>query len=333
MALLARAWGPRCKASWACRVLPTCCATAALLGSGAQFCRSDERGGRRAGISKLPEEVAAGMICNSGDSLAEKQPADGKLLWYFRHGQSTGNAAKLLAMQADQAAGGGTKHLDAYTTSFEYIDTPLSEAGKLQALRAQEVVSSWKVKPVLVVCSPLTRAIQTAAIIFERELIEGSARLVIRPELREFFPDNNENQGRPVAQLLACPQLQALTSWPRVEEALCEDATLEWRQQWDSCWAQGSGGEWQKHCGSLSRLLDFRAWLSRSRETTVAVVAHFGSINNLLNLEPWADGRERELPWRGVIPAAAGGLAKRFALENCSWVAFLHVPQCDSLAQ
>ena len=39
------------------------------------------------------------------------------------------------------------------------------------------------------------------------------------PELREFYPDNNENQGRAITDLQQCPTLSALAAWPAVEKA------------------------------------------------------------------------------------------------------------------
>ena len=62
---------------------------------------------------QLPPDVAAGEYCNRGnerrelcpqlfwrvlcfydrgDDLAEERPEGSKLVWFFRHGQSTGNA-------------------------------------------------------------------------------------------------------------------------------------------------------------------------------------------------------------------------------------------------
>ncbi|CAE8656431.1 unnamed protein product, partial [Polarella glacialis] len=134
----------------------------------------------------------------------------------------------------------------------------------------------------------------------------------------EFFPDNNENQGRPVAELRCCPVLRELRAWPAVRKALSDEATVDWREKWDSEWARGDG--WQEHCGAGCRLDSYADWLASRPETMVAVVCHFGTINNILNSEPWAKG----LPRSGDPTRwPCGGLAKRFAVPNCGWVAAL----------
>lgn len=278
----------------------------------------------RTGVASVPAELLNDGLCNSGDELAQQMPADGKLVWYFRHGQSAGNVARIAANEADRLAGGSERTV-AYENSLEHVDTPLSQVGQGQARAAQEQIAGWSIKPKLIVASAMTRAIETAAILFERELREGTAKLVVRTELREFFPENNENQGRPLAELCKCQHLQALSCWPQVAEALSEAASREWREHWDGSWAQGPG--WKQHCGDLERLRHFQLWLAEQPETAIALVAHFGAINNLVNLEPWAEGREVETYWRGVEPPRSGGLAKRFGLANCSWVALLHVPR------
>jgi len=276
------------------------------------------------GVVTLDEKLLDGDLCNSGDVLDKQLPAGGKIVWYFRHGQSAGNVAKIAATEADRLAG-GREHTAAYEASLEHIDTPLSQRGLEQAKAAKQQIATWKVKPTLIICSSMTRAIQTAAILFEQELREGTARLVIRPEVREFYPENNENRGRPVAELSKCRHLQALSCWPQVAEAMSDDATREWRGQWDGSLAQGGG--WQRHCGDLQRLRSFQFWLAGRPEQAVAVVAHFGAINNLVNLEPWAESCNIEEDWRGVEPPCSGGLAKGFGMANCSWIALIHQPR------
>lgn len=276
-------------------------------------------------VLSLPPDLEEGLG-NSGDLLALSRPDGGKLLWFVRHGQSTGNAAKMIAWAAD-AREGGAEHQRRYEHSLAYIDAPLTELGTEQASTARERVAAWSAKPLLIICSPLTRAIQTAALVFERELENGTARLVIRPELREFFPENNENSGRPLAELRCCPRLRSLARWPDVEKALSDDATAEWRLLWDSTWARGAEGAWQAHVADVGRLAGFSAWLAQRPEAAVAVVSHFGAINNFLNLEPWADG----LPRVGDPSRwPCGGLARRFQLQNCSWVAVLASPRVSA---
>lgn len=244
------------------------------------------------------------------------------MLLFVRHGRSTGNVAKLAAWAADKAEG-GKKHELAYQESLKFVDCPLAEQGLQEATAAKARTAAWQERPTLIVCSPLTRAIQTAAIVFEEDLARGTAELVIRPEVREYYPDNNENQGRRVAELRACPQLQALSRWKDVERALSDEATRTWREQWDTQWACGPGGAWQAHVGSISRVRAFMRWLEAQPGTTVAVVCHYGAINNLLNSEPWTVGLPR---FGDPARFPCGGLAKRFDIANCGWVAVVASP-------
>ncbi|CAE7683969.1 unnamed protein product [Symbiodinium pilosum] len=279
-------------------------------------------------LSRLPPEIAAGETCNHSDQLEEGRAAGSKLVWFFRHGQSTGNAARLRAMDADKAAGGGSAHLQAYMTGTDYVDAQLTAHGAEQAEATRTQIVNWKCKPSLVVCSPMTRAIQTAAILFSEELMQG-CELIICPELREFYPDNNENQGRTVTALQRCPALAALAAWPAVEKALAKAAGEDWRTDWDESLAGGEG--WQHHCGSLQRLAPFRRWLLARPESNIAIVAHYGSINNLINMEPFQrDKREERLrSWSGVHPGTQRTSMKYFPVPNCGWIAVLYEAQAE----
>lgn len=273
-------------------------------------------------VRQLPPGLDCKVVCNSADELLDAAGPHEQVLCFLRHGQSTGNAAKVAAMREDEKCG-GTAHEEAYRRSLEYVDARLTAIGEAQAVEARwQHIWCWRHQPTLIVCSPLTRAIQTAALLFERELMDGRARLVIRPELREFYPDNNENQGRTVPELRACRQLLALPCWEAVQAALSDDAVSEWREAWDSEWACAEGS-WQLHVFDVHRLAGFWRWLRGQQERHVAVVCHWGAINNLLNLEPWADGLERH-----GDPARfpCGGLALRFNLRNCGWIAVVASP-------
>lgn len=273
-------------------------------------------------IHSLPH-ILDSALCNSGDALASSMLPGSKLLWFVRHGQSTGNVAKEAAREADRDTGRRDNEL-LYTRSFSYVDTPLTEIGCAQASSAQSLVCAWTAKPELIVCSPMTRAIQTAALMFGSLLQAGFARLHIRPELREFWSDNNENRGRPLAELRQCVRLHELPQWSFIDAALSEDATAEWSEQWDN----DSDGAWQAHCDDARRLISFKVWLNSRRETRVAVVSHWGTINNMMNREPWADEyRKEEVPetWnRQSWPE--GGLAKRFNMPNSGWIAVVASP-------
>eukprot|EP00930_Biecheleria_cincta_P089173 TRINITY_DN78441_c0_g1_i1.p1 TRINITY_DN78441_c0_g1~~TRINITY_DN78441_c0_g1_i1.p1 ORF type:complete len:293 (-),score=43.25 TRINITY_DN78441_c0_g1_i1:191-1069(-) len=274
-------------------------------------------------VHDLPSDVKEGKTNNS------LGPAAGhvKLVWHVRHGQSTGNAAKETARAADHGTGERV-HESQYEAETRYIDARLTELGFKQAQEAQQLVVDWEQKPHLIVSSPLTRAIQTAAIMFERELCDGTAQLVVRPELREFWAGNNENMGRPLAALQADPQLQSLAAWRAVESALSEEATSEWRDQWNSRWACGDDGAWQTHVADGLRITAFSQWLSRRAETKIAIVSHWGTINNILNREPWSRTEKRcEIPERWDKSSwPEGGLARKFSMPNCGWVSVFMGP-------
>mmetsp|Transcript_17 Transcript_17/g.55 ORF Transcript_17/g.55 Transcript_17/m.55 type:complete len:373 (-) Transcript_17:99-1217(-) len=277
------------------------------------------------GVHALPADVDAGLR-NCSDSLARCMPEGSKLIWLFRHGQSTSNVALEGALEGDRRlkqADGYGEHFLRYKNDCTHTDSPLTSKGEAQALEAAAEISAWNIRPELVVCSPLTRSIQTAAIMFAEDISSGRARLVIRPELREFFADFQDARGRPLSRLQQCPRLQALAPWPMVAEALSDEATAEWREAWNEAWACGPGGAWQEHCNSGERLGAFTAWLSGRPEERIAVVSHWGTINNFLNRQPWTQNRERkELPWpheRSAWPP--GGLVRMFDVPNCGWIA------------
>ena len=95
--------------------------------------------------------------------------------------------AKHKAQDRDKAAGSGKANFEAYLADPQHVDAPLSPEGLVQSNRAADAVALWKHTPTLIVVSPMTRALQTASIIFQAQLEQGTAQLVIRPELREFF--------------------------------------------------------------------------------------------------------------------------------------------------
>ena len=99
--------------------------------------------------------------------------------------------------------------------------------------------------------------------------------------------------------------------------------------------------------------MPFRNWLIMRPESNVAIVAHYGSINNLLNMEPfersvresfqkagWCSisptprsylrrlsvvAQEEKLrSWSGVHANTPRTAMKYFLVPNCGWVAVLY---------
>lgn len=278
-------------------------------------------------VRRLPPETLT-ELCNSGDSLHEALQAGEKLVWWVRHGQSEANVALQVAMEAKEA--GGELDLTDYRTGARFVDTPVSAHGLEQLEGLATKVATWKVKPSLIVVSPLTRALQTAAVGFNKELADGTARLIVRPELREYFPDATEQCGRQLSELRACPKLRALARWEQVSAALSDEATAEWRESWDKTWAAGADGQWQRHCSDAERMQALGAWLATVPDTCVATVSHWGTVNNFLNRQPWTKGiKGTPLPehWLGHEAFPEGGLAKQFDLPNAGWVAVVMSPE------
>ena len=130
----------------------------------------------------------------------------------------------------------------------------------------------------------MTRAIQTAALVFEHALLEQGVPLVVRPEIREYFPDSCENLGRPLADVASNQDLRELPAWGVVAAALEDAMASEWAAEWDGSTAQGPGS--QAHSSDVLRAEAFKAWLMARPEQTIAAVCHWGTINVFVNHEP-----------------------------------------------
>ena len=242
-------------------------------------------------VAALPEGLqyaGAHRFCNDSDDLAQM----GKVVWHVRHGQSEGNVAKHAAKERDAreaAAAPGLppshKHARAYEADPRYVDAPLSAEGIEQAESTAGRLGALQNQPTLIVSSPMTRALQTADIVFAQQLQSGTARLVIRPELREFFSRMQESRGRTLAELLACPRLAS----PQIQTALREAAAPAspgmaaddaWGEAWDTSLAAGVG--YAGHVESSTRLEQFRVWLAAQPEQHIACVSHWGEYFGVL---------------------------------------------------
>ena len=265
--------------------------------------------------------------CQDNISLSSKE----KLVWFMRHGQSMGNAARKVAEDADKARGDGksTAH-DAYRANEALADAPLTLEGQRQAREVAVTVSAWRERPDLIVCSSMTRAIMTAALVFEEDIARG-VPLVVRPELREFFPGLMEDRGRPLAALRTCPSIISLPNFPVIAAALSDRSTEGWRAAWDG--GQACGPEWRSHVGCGARIDAFKVWLAQQPARRVATVSHWGTVNNCISREPRAieaSGRtlEKLLEKAHVLTPQEGWPVKGslINLSNCGWVAAVFEP-------
>ena len=284
----------------------------------------------------------------TADTLTVSGP-DRLLVWHFRHGESTANLAGKRASAEDKARGDGlATALRAHEADVAFADAPLTETGIQQARDRKAEISGWMLRPTLVVCSPLLRAIQTATLIFEPDLSAG-VPLVIRPELREFFPNLAQSRGRQLAAIRSDPAVAALPNQGIVQAALSDDACEDWRHEWDTWQACGlpaataaalqAGGKptgWQVHSGDGKRIAAFKGWLAQQPHQRVATVSHFGTCNALVNHEPCveASGLPRQpaeeiginaFAWRlGVLPEENGFRGTRVEMPNCGHIVLVY---------
>lgn len=154
-------------------------------------------------------------------------------------------------------------------------DAPLTDLGKQQARSLQPIVEEHLQRVQLVICSPLTRAIQTACLAFERQ---PQLPILAWPVVTEFWLSMPECHGRIRSQLQADPALLALERFAGVS---LDNVNDDPEQPW---WAFGD---------DEMRLHTFLSWLAACPETHIAVVAHWGFIHRILTLARCA--REPEI--------------------------------------
>jgi len=290
-------------------------------------------GAPRAFFRKRRRLVARTMsaINASADEIVGSVRGTERVVLAFRHGESTANVAEREAIAVDTARGDGlTTERKRQECDGKFGDAPLTAAGVRQAEERRQDISVWRTRPSLIVASPLLRAIQTAAHIFADDLSNGTP-FVVRPELREFFPNLGSSAGRPLHMLRADPAIRALPNADIILAALSDEACAGWREEWD-LW-QANGHCWQCHCGELHRVDAFKTWLATQPPGCIATVSHFGTVNALCNHEPCieAGGLTRARPeqiaanpfaWKlGVLPPQGG---VRINIKNCGHVALVY---------
>ena len=108
------------------------------------------------------------------DEQAARLRSGERLVWHFRHGESTANVAEREAIAADEARGDGlATERKRQECDPAYADAPLTAAGIQQARDRRAEIAGWRARPQVIVTSPLLRAIQTAAHIFADDLAAG----------------------------------------------------------------------------------------------------------------------------------------------------------------
>eukprot|EP00928_Gymnodinium_smaydae_P001140 TRINITY_DN10414_c0_g1_i2.p1 TRINITY_DN10414_c0_g1~~TRINITY_DN10414_c0_g1_i2.p1 ORF type:complete len:244 (+),score=46.74 TRINITY_DN10414_c0_g1_i2:60-791(+) len=172
-----------------------------------------------------------------------------------------------------ESAAQGFKRRERWNPSSHHLrDVALAPAGELQAANLRLDGEP----PELVVCSPLTRAVQTALLAFGTSKVP----IVAHPCLREAAPraygavgspQQPECRGRPVNELVADGRLPEVA---RVDWSLMPPGSEPW-------WSEVVESEEEFE----QRLSSFSAWLSDRPETSFAVVCHFYVIQTLLKVK------------------------------------------------
>lgn len=147
-------------------------------------------------------------------------------------------------------------------------DAPLGEAGESQVLNLASLPNT---SVELVVCSPLTRALQTAIGVFG----ELGVRVIVHPNLREVPSKHFGAEGAPMQQECLGRTVQELRADCRLQRDF-----LDW-----SVMLGEPDVWWSETVDSPSvvdnRLGAFGQWLVERPESCIAVVCHFNVIQRL----------------------------------------------------
>lgn len=214
-----------------------------------------------------------------GRSRTSRPPIIPKTVYLIRHGQSLGQVASPTARQSDKTL----------------IDCGLTELGVAQAsaLRSKLGEDAYQ-KIELVVTSPLTRALHTAALAFPDK------PLVVHYDLREIGSPIPENQPRPMRDVLNDLDL----------DHHCVDTTSLQPINWPVRHSQSPRVVRRDRIRSV-----MADWVGPLSQTTVAVVAHYHVIRAALH-DPWSSQSVK------VHPKNAEPLACRMDGEGrLSWIA------------
>mmetsp|Transcript_56398 Transcript_56398/g.150871 ORF Transcript_56398/g.150871 Transcript_56398/m.150871 type:complete len:438 (-) Transcript_56398:54-1367(-) len=147
-------------------------------------------------------------------------------------------------------------------------DAPLGEAGESQVLNLASLPNT---SVELVVCSPLTRALQTAIGVFGKL----GVRVIVHPNLREVPSKHFGAEGAPMQQECLGRTVQELRADSRLQRDF-----LDWSVMLDEpdVW-------WSETVDSPSvvdnRLSALGQWLVDRPESCIAVVCHFNVIQRL----------------------------------------------------
>lgn len=212
--------------------------------------------------TRMHGSLAPLIVAANSAAVSRVRPAGAPLVVHFvRHGQATHN------VRAEVRREEGCSHAEfiAAMQADDELDAELTDIGREQA-RAAAVTASWTARKdaatsiQLVVCSPLSRAIETAGLVFREEAARGIP-FVSNELLREWNGLMLNARRRPRAELMARFPSVDFSQIPEDEEAWTP--TLEPASE------------------VAQRGLRFLDWLAQRPEWEVAVVAHGGIYSSL----------------------------------------------------
>jgi broad specificity phosphatase PhoE len=224
------------------------------------------------------------MVSAASSSSSSSSPESFKTLILIRHGHSLGQQAK------DDRK---NRKKDESLT-----DAGLSNKGINQATNLPK---TFDINPIdLIVVSPLTRALQTALLIFRRR-DAATVPMIVQYNIREMGHGNiPENRPRRIETVLRDIESQTFIGGVTINWE-----GLDWVSLKPEDWPSDVEEEKQKRGKPARHLEDFKAWVNGRPEQTIACVCHKLVIASLLggrssmritNCEPlycklFADGR------------------------------------------
>ena len=189
-----------------------------------------------------------------------------KRVHLLRHGQAMHNPRAEAAREADPPCS-----FDDFLRLMkedDAFDAELTELGKEQGRRAaaQPHAAAVDAAVQLVVSSPLSRALNTAMLVLPNATSKGTASFIAHDDLRERSGWLLNAKRRPRAELAA--------KFP-----LCDFAPSLLPTEEDTLWTE----ELEAPEATAERGYRFLRWLAQRPETDIAVVAHGGLFQYLLN--------------------------------------------------
>eukprot|EP01052_Picozoa_sp_SAG31_P029787 SAG31_NODE_2995_length_4804_cov_9.959192_1_plen_326_part_00 len=208
-----------------------------------------------------PEEPEA-------EELEPERPSQNATTCPLLSSSISSSARTLVCIRHGQSIAQACPHTER-KQSVDLLDASLSNFGIEQCKSMAASLSTTCSEVELVVVSPLTRALQTALLLFG----STSIPILVHPAVAEIgsIP---ENTGRPLRELQADPKLRILPRFTEIDLSLLvgsDGSESNWPRKWQACASA-----------------NFVKWLAQDRsERNVALVSHSNFLGQLM---PWRQG-------------------------------------------